>query len=378
MPDSNEGTLEVPAEGLSIDEAADAILPFFSGLLGKEEEEEGAGGEEQDADAQPESDDDEEEGIEDADADEDESEDSDEDSEEEDLDDPDADETEDEEESEDVDEEEEDSEEADDAFTVIEDGKEVSVSREEAKSGYLRQKDYTRKTTAVAAERKTLNEQRDLLQAERTQAAQYLQSLEGAITATGPAETPDWDALKDSDPAAYSVAMADHQRRQEQLRAVHTEQQRLQHEMTEAHEARKNELVAAEQELLLAAKPEWTDQKVAREDIAALTAFAEERFGYTAEDMANVIDHRALLMLQDAMTLHNMQESGKKVLKTKRKKSLKTLTPGGTGRTRKPKKTKKSSDETKIRDASERLDKEGSRDAAVELLSSAFFGEKEK
>jgi len=369
-------TIDVPAEGLSIDEAADAILPFFSGLLGKEEEEEGAGDAEND-DAQPESDDDEEEEIEDTDADEEESEDSDDDSDDEDLDDSDTDETEDEEEDADETDEDEDSDDTE-LFTVFnEDGTEKQVSRDEAKSRGLRQADYTRKTTVVATERKALETQRDSLQAERIEVAQFLQSLEAAVAGSGSEETPDWDALKKEDPAAYAVAMADHQRQQEQLRTIQTEQQRLHHEMSEAQEERKAEVIRREQALILEAIPEWSDQKVAAEQITALTAFAIERFGYTAEDMASVMDHRALLLLQDAMKLSELQESGKKVLKTKKKKSLKTLTPGGTGRTRKPKK-KKSSDESKIRDASERLDKEGSRDAAVELLSSAFFGEKEK
>ena len=370
-PDGTQEIQEFSERGLTAEEATDGVLPFFNEILGleTEDDEDDAGA---DDDAQPESDDDEDEEVEDTDSDED----ADESEEDEDADaDDDLDDSEDEieddaEEDAGNDDEDEDSDETD-TFTVFdEDGNEEQVTREEAKSRGLRQADYMRKTQAIAVERKALTDERASLQTERAQAAVYLRTLEQAITATGPEETPDWDALKAESPEKYAVAMADHQRRQENLRAVHTEQQRLQHQMIETNAETMQEQATAENELLLAAIPEWSDSAVARKANEDLSDYAINTLGFTAEELAATIDHRAILMLRDSFALHQLQEDGETAVKKKKKKRVKPLKPGGSGSRRK---SKKSSAEQKLVSDQERLNEDGDKDAAASILEQVFF-----
>lgn len=51
---------------------------------------------------------------------------------------------------------------------------------------------------------------------------------------------------------------------------------------------------------LLEAMPEWTDPAVRQAEFDTLSSFAAERYGFAAEDVAGVSDHRLLLLLRDA------------------------------------------------------------------------------
>lgn len=164
--------------------------------------------------------------------------------------------------------------------------------------------------------------------------------------------------------------MADHQRRQEQLRTVHTEQQRLQHQMLETSANAKSDAAEAENKLLLAAIPEWEDPIVARKANGELSDYAIDVLGFTVEELTETIDHRAILMLRDSFTLHQLQAEGETAKGKKKKKKLKTLTPGGSSSRRK---SKKGSKRKKLDSDQERLAKDGSREAAASIFEAVYF-----
>ena len=86
--------------------------------------------------------------------------------------------------------------------TVKIDGKTEQIPLEEAIKGYQRQADYSRKTAALAEERKSFDQDRQAVVQERTQYAHLLNALQQQLQAQQPQE-PDWQKLYDSDPFEY-------------------------------------------------------------------------------------------------------------------------------------------------------------------------------
>ena len=122
-----------------------------------------------------------------------------------------------------------------DYYTVKIDGAEVDVSADELIAGYQRNGDYTRKTQAVAEDRKTVEGERQQF----AQASQELSEMRGHLATrlqqaeqmlqTGAGEPePDWDQLREDDPMEYMVQRDRFRDRQEQQRQITLEREALQ------------------------------------------------------------------------------------------------------------------------------------------------------
>jgi hypothetical protein len=198
----------------------------------------------------------------------------------------------------DLDSEEEDDEEdeegAPETYRVKVDGEEIEVTLEELTKGYSRNADYTRKTQALAEQRR----QADFL-TERAQnvALAFEQRLE-ALAMAGQL-TP--------------------QMEQEYVRA-----REFQTQQQHAHLA---ETIQTEKQLLVEAIPEWRDEGVAKREKAAMIEFATKKLGYTPEDLGQVYDHRLMLVLRDAMKYRELSTRGKDALRSKKSRTP-VLQPG--------------------------------------------------
>lgn len=272
----NGTSTATPATGITEYEAADQIASFLSADEGEQQ----AGSEEEDGDNVAQQDHD------DADADEGE----------------DGSEADEAEESDQDDEEEEDGE-----GEGLSDDTRIKLGDEEItlgdlKRGHLRQADYTRKTQALAEERKQLaaasDEERNGLRAERAQFVQGLTQLQEHLKQFQPQE-PNWQELYETDPARYAAERELHRTFAEQQMQLEAARKAA---LQQSQEDYKRELAAYVKEetgKLLEAKPEWKDAKVAaaaKQDMrdAALA------LGFKDEDLANLTDHRALLVLHKA------------------------------------------------------------------------------
>ena len=133
----------------------------------------------------------------------------------------------------DLDEDEEGDDDEDQSLDILSakvevDGVEMTV--EEVKAGYLRQRDYTRKTQEISESRKQLEAFNAELNRERAQYEQLLPMLEQQLQENAQPE-PDWDTLYDLDPrkAARDERKWKQQQEQrvQQLQAVEMEKQRM-------------------------------------------------------------------------------------------------------------------------------------------------------
>lgn len=241
-------------------------------------------------------------------------------------------------------------------FTVKVDGKEVDVTLEELQKGYSRTQDYTRKTQQIAEVRKQTDAELQEVRAEREQYAQLLGALQAQVQQAAQPQV-DWDRLYNEDPIEWVRQRELARENQEKAAAIQSEQQRLaqlsQREQLQHREA----LLAQEQEALVAAIPEWKDAKKAQAEKAMLVQFGQ-KIGFTPDDLKNVVDHRAVVMLRKA-ALYDQMMSKRGQIKPVTNNGPRPAKPGAAGRV---------SGNTEAMRAQQRLAKTGRVDDAADAI----------
>lgn len=230
------------------------------------------------------------------------------------------------------------------------DGQQVEVTLDELQKSYLRQSDYTKKTQALAEQRKASETELEALRQERMQYAELLPQLAQQLeTATSPEELQRLNELRESDPLQYMLEKDALDQRQAQLNAVKQEQERL----AQASQAEQQQLLAdhlqKETAALMEALPAWKDEAVAKKERQQIREYALSR-GFTDAELNEVYDSRAILILRDAMMASQAN-------KRKPKQAVKKTAKAGTSNVRR---------KSRSRVAKERLSKTGSvRDATA-------------
>jgi hypothetical protein len=207
-------------------------------------------------------------------------------------------------------------------------GEDIEITPEEALAGYQRQQDYTRKTQTLAEERRTLDAARQGLEQEVLRYAEKLQALEDTLTATAP-KVEDLDKLRRENPTQYAEVMY----RREQIQAIQQERQKAWEKAQVERMALQQQVLANEEQKLVAAIPEWVDEDRARADKTRLVQYASDTLGFAPEELAAVTDHRAILMLRKAMLFDEAQSRRKEVV-TKTTKTAPILKPGASRTTK--------------------------------------------
>ena len=200
-----------------------------------------------------------------------------------------------------------------DYYTVKVDGADVDVSANELIAGYQRNGDYTRKTQAVAEDRKAVEgERQQFAQAQqelhqmREHLAARLQMAEQMLQAGAGEPEPNWDQLREDDPMEYMVQRDRHRDRQEQQRQVHQEREALQTQQPAAAQVQWQQHLQNEQAVLLDRIPEWRDNDVAAKEKSDVITYAQ-RAGYSEQELSQASDSRAISILRKAMLFDALQ-----------------------------------------------------------------------
>lgn len=214
-------------------------------------------------------------------------------------------------------------------FTVKVDGKEVDVSLDELQKGYSRTQDYTRKTQQVAEARRIADSELQAVRAEREQYAQLLGALSAQVQQAAQPNI-DWDRLYNEDPIEWVRQREVMRENQEKNVAIQSEQQRLSQISQQEQLQYRNQMLHQEQDALVAAIPEWKDSKKAASEKAMLVQFGQ-KIGFTPDELSNVVDHRAVLMLRKA-ALYDQMMSKRKDIKPVMNNGPRSAKPGAAGR----------------------------------------------
>lgn len=181
---------------------------------------------------------------------------------------------------------------------------EIEVDDDELKAGYLRRSDYTRKTQAVAAERKAAEAEKASIAAERAQYAERIIKLDEALTQATPAE-PDWEILRKTMPAeklaVNYIAWQEHKKKMDAIKAERvTAEAAVAKDRQEQHAAALRE----EYDRLLTAVPEWKEPAKFKAGMSAIAKYAVDVAGFTPDELKGVTDHRVIKLLRTAQKAH--------------------------------------------------------------------------
>ncbi len=187
-------------------------------------------------------------------------------------------------------------------YTVKVDGEELEVGIDELKNGYQRQADYTRKSQALAQQRKEteqIQSERMQLEQERQMYANGLQMLQEQQAAKlNDFDSVDWEALKAEDPYQYMIKKDEYRDAQERVSNVVAEQQAVQQEQARQAQQARAHFVQQEYSRLVAALPEWNDSKsTIKKDVQDYAISS----GFLPEEVSQLADHRSILVIKKAM-----------------------------------------------------------------------------
>ena len=119
------------------------------------------------------------------------------------------------------------------------------------------------------------------------------------------------DKLYQEDPAEYVRAKAEQDKRKELLQASIQEQQRIQAEKQVENDKKFQTYLAEQRELLVQKLPVYADKNKGPELIKNLQNFAKD-LGYTDQDINQLVDHRAVIMLYNAYRYDRLKKANLK------------------------------------------------------------------
>ncbi|MGB1214840.1 MAG: hypothetical protein ACPG4X_15850 [Pikeienuella sp.] len=252
------------------------------------------------------------------------------------------------EEAEEVEEEDTDEDDDDPVFEIDTVNGKQEVSLSDLTAGYMRQSDYTKKTMELA-------EQRKAFEGQNQEVSQIKQQLSQALEywAVPMEQEPNWATIAQErtpqEVFALQQEWGERQKRKEQA---------LQHHQAlQAHELQR--VREKETEKLLNAFPEWRNPEVFDQASQRVREFGGN-YGFSADEMASLVDHRMVRVLEDARKYREIQAAKPKLTK-KVTKAAKKMKPGS-----KPDKAEqaKAARQKKL----DRLKQSGSVNDAVDLL----------
>ena len=225
-----------------------------------------------------------------------------------------------------------------DLSTTLEvDGEEKTI--EELRSGFLRQKDYTRKTQELAEHRKAVEAKDQEMDRERAEYAQLLPAMAERIQQAAEQE-PDWDTLYDTDPVMAAKAERQWRKEQEarvaQLQAVQAEQQRMQQIEAQKREQMQQSYLEQQRHILPDIIPEWRDKKVAATEATQIRDFLLGE-GFSEQDVSGMSNATLVKLARKAM-LYDRGETRANEVKAKPKKPRAKILKSGS-RASQPKRT---------------------------------------
>ena len=221
-----------------------------------------------------------------------------------------------------VDNEEASSESEETLYDVTVNGINQKVNLNELMKGYSRESDYTKKTMDLSNQRKEVESMQENLKKEfdavKSSRDQYATQLDILTNNLQQEEKVNWDQLYQEDPAEYVRKKAESDKRKEALDNARQEQKRIQQEQQAEQEKVYNEYIANERKILSEKLPQYADKNKSAEFTRRLTNFAKES-GYSDQEIAMMVDHRAVLLLADAYRYNQLKKTklaDKKVNKT--------------------------------------------------------------
>lgn len=218
-------------------------------------------------------------------------------------------------------------------FTIKVDGKDVEVSMEDLAEAYksgLRQDDYTKKTMAVAEERKAAETERQQVAQERAVYAQKLHEQHVLVQALLHEQNQiNWTELAENDPAEFIKQKHLYDQRQAAAQRIQGEHQQLVQQHKAQQDQAQSQYITQQREELIAKLPDWSDPEKAKAETSAISDYLAKA-GFSPQEIDSIVDHRHVLVSRKAMLYDQMVSKAKAAAKKVQTLPTKVEKPGVT------------------------------------------------
>jgi hypothetical protein len=206
-------------------------------------------------------------------------------------------------------------------YSVKIDGQEVQVTLDDLKQGYSGQQYVQKGMQEAAQQRKEAESVYEALLSERQQVQKLFEQLQSGEVGAAP-QAPS-RAMFENDPLGYMDQKMKYDEAKESYDKKMIAYQQVSQQNTQAEQQAKQTYLKREMEQLKTAIPEFSDADKAREIKGRLVEIGSKNYGYSAEEIGQVMDHRALKVLHDAMKYQEIiAGKSKAVKKTKKAKRI--------------------------------------------------------
>ena len=185
-------------------------------------------------------------------------------------------------------------------YKVRADGEELDVSLDELISGYSRQSSFTKKSQALAEDRKSFESEIAEARQLRSKAIEILENARSAQPQQAQKDPQYWQDLKDSDPMQFMLerdemreAQAQDQMREQQIHQLRAQENAEQ-------QANLEKYIESQRDNLGTLIPEWSDEKVAKAERKAIVEYGKS-IGFTDKELDEAYDSRAVATMRKAM-----------------------------------------------------------------------------
>jgi hypothetical protein len=203
------------------------------------------------------------------------------------------------------------------------DGEERDLTAEQLTEAVMLKADYTRKTQALAEQRRAVEQAAQQINSVKAEAAaerqryiergqQYDQALQALVKLTTDGDNEfasiDWEALEAEDPVEAGKKWRRYQQNEQRKSALQAETQRR---ATEQAELSKAQLAEAQQQLAtvwLERHPEWKDPEVGRKGWGQITHTLSS-LGFRQDEIAQTLDPRVMELAHKAAKYDALQSA---------------------------------------------------------------------
>ena len=195
--------------------------------------------------------------------------------------------------------------------TVKVDGQDRQVTLDELKNGYSRQSDYSKKTQALADERRGLDTERDKvtteLEAVKKERDDYAVKLKSFIK-SDKQEDIDWDKVYEQDPIEYVRLKAEADRKKEIRQQAETELKSIQQKQDEEQKKKYADYVTTQSNMLSEKVPEFADP-VKKGKIQANVKNYLNEIGFSDQELSMLTDHRTVMVAIEGMKYSQLKKA---------------------------------------------------------------------
>lgn len=186
------------------------------------------------------------------------------------------------------------------------------VTLDELSNGYLRQADYTKKTQEIAQQRAEVQSAETRLTQADQVLRQQLDLAQKVLEAFRPQQPS--AQLLDTDPhaymrqqRAYEETSRAYQAVLEGKQALDARQQQMTAQQQQQEQQARRQTLAQERQALLDKVPDFRDQAKFAAFQTEASTLSEKHYGLSADEIAEITDHRAVMVLRDALAYRKLQ-----------------------------------------------------------------------